>query len=72
MAVVHVHIEHPTARSRYVIKQLIERMLGCQVEFVNSTAELAALKGPTLIYGPTPVEGAFHIHPNGFLESEGI
>ena len=46
MAVVHVHIEHPTARSRYVIKQLIERMLGWPLEFVNSTADLAALKGP--------------------------
>ena len=72
MAVVHVHIEHPTARSRYVIKQLIERMLGWRVAFVNSTAELAAQKGPTLVYGPRPVEGAFHIHSHGFLEEEGI
>jgi len=72
MAVVHVHIEHPTARSRYVIKQLIERMLGWPLEFVNSTADLAALKGPRLVYGQTPVEGAFHIHPHGLLEDEGI
>ncbi len=71
MAMVHVHIEHPTVRSRYAIEQLIERMLGWHLEFVNSTAELAALKGPRLVYGSMPVEGAFHILPQGLLEREG-
>lgn len=72
MALVRVYIERPSARSRYAISQVVERMLGWRVEFVDTIVEITNSEVPLLVYGRIPVNGAFHVYPQGSLDVDEI
>ncbi len=57
----HVLLETPSPRARYVVRHVFERMLGWSVVFVGSREELIQAQGPKLSYGDQPVPGVFHI-----------
>lgn len=71
MADVHFHIERPGPRSRYIIAHLLGTMPGWHTKEVADMAAFRELPGPKLIYGQTPVQGAFHIVPEGLLSRTG-
>lgn len=57
----HVLLETPSPRARYVVRHVFERMLGWPVVFAGSLEELLSSEGPRLSYGRTLVQGAFHV-----------
>lgn len=66
---ISVHVERPTPRNRYAIRQVLDHLLGWQVEWVDDPVRFAGLHGPRLVYGTAPVAGALHIVPAGLLET---
>lgn len=71
MNIVHVHIERPTARGRYAVRQVLERMLGWRVEWCDDAGQFAQRPGPRLVYGERSMDGAFHVRPAGLLAAAG-
>lgn len=71
MADVHYHIERPGPRSRYILAHVLGAMPGWRAEEVADLAAFMELPGPKLVYGQTPVQGAFHIVPEGLLSRTG-
>ncbi len=57
----HVLLETPSPRARYVVRHVFERMLGWPVAFVPSREELLSSDAPKLTYGALPLPGAFHV-----------
>jgi len=72
MADVHYHIERPGPRSRYIIAHLLGAMPGWHAQEVPDLAAFMEIPGPKLIYGQRPVQGAFHILPEGLLSRTGL
>ena len=66
----HVLLETPSPRARYVVRHVFERMLGWPLMLVGSHEELRSLPGPKLVYGGTPLDGAFHVPACGWLDGE--
>lgn len=65
----YVLLETPSPRARYATRHVLERMLGWPVTFVASREELRSAHGIKLSYGPTPVEGAFHLAYSGHFDT---
>lgn len=57
----HVLLEEPSPRARYVVRHVFERMLGWPVVLVGSRQELISTAGPKLSYGALSVPGVFHV-----------
>jgi len=57
----HVLLETPSPRARYVVRHVFERMLGWPVVLVGSREEMISAAGPKLSYGAQPIPGAFHV-----------
>lgn len=57
----HVLLETPSPRARYVVRHVFQRMLGWPVVLVGSREELLSVDGPKLSYGASPVPGVFHV-----------
>ena len=57
----HVLLETPSPRVRYVARHVFERMLGWPMVLVGSREELIPTDGPKLSYGAQPVPGVFHV-----------
>ena len=64
----HVLLETPSPRARYVVRHVFERMLGWPVNFVASREELRTAEGPRLSYGPQPMDDVFHVPASGWLD----
>jgi len=64
-----VHVEHPSARSTYVIWHVFERMLGISVQWAQGLEEFRSATGPRLSYSVGPIEGAFHIPCTGTIDA---
>lgn len=62
-------MEQPGPRARYAAQQLLGTMLGWQLSWADDRAALAVADGPRLVYGESPVEGAFHVKPCGYLDA---
>ena len=62
-----VHIERSSPRARYVIRHILDRMLGFQVDLVESDEDLRAGEGPRLKYGGRAMEEALYIPDSGGL-----
>jgi len=67
----HVLLETPSPRARYVVRHVFERMLGWPVVFVGSREELLLADGLKLSYGAIPVPGAFHVPLRGSFDGSG-
>ncbi|MBP7514100.1 MAG: polysaccharide deacetylase family protein [Flavobacteriales bacterium] len=65
----HVLLETPSPRARYVVRHVFERMLGWQVIFVASREELRSSPGARLSYGAVPVHDAFNIPSIGWFDT---
>jgi hypothetical protein len=63
----HVLLETPSPRARYVVRHVFERMLGWPVVFVGSREELRSTTGAKLVYAIRPLEGAHHVPASGWL-----
>ena len=64
----HVLLETPSPRARYVVRHVFERMLGWPVRIIASREELRTADGPRLNYGPLPYDGAHHVPACGWLD----
>ncbi len=64
----HVLLETPSPRARYVVRHVFERMLGWPITLVPSREELSTFPGPKLVYGAAPIDGAFHVPACGWLD----
>jgi len=64
-----VHVEHPSARSTYVIRHVLERMLGIEVRWARGEAELRSAAGPRLSYSSAPVDDAVHVPWTGAIDA---
>ncbi len=64
----HVLLETPSPRARYVVSHVFHRMLGWPVVFVGSREELLSADGPKLSYGASPVPGTFHAPLSGSFD----
>jgi len=69
---IHVHLEHPTARARYAVQEVLETMLGWKLRWEDDRIGFDTLPGPKLIYGQASAPGAMHIVPAGLLSEEGL
>lgn len=65
----HVHLETPSPRARYVVRHVFDRLLGWPMAFIGSREELRSASGPKLTYGPAAIEGAFHVPSSGWLDT---
>ena len=64
-----VHVEHPSARSTYVIRHVFERMLGIAFRFCAGPDEFRSATGPRLSYSVVPIEGAVHVPWTGAIDA---
>lgn len=64
-----VHVEHPSARSTYVIRHVFERMLDLSLRFSAGMEEFRSATGPRLSYGVLPTEGAVHVPWTGAIDA---
>ena len=64
----HVLLETPSPRARYVVRHVFERMLGWGVTFVVSREELRSAEGPRISYGQLPMDDVFHVPASGWLD----
>lgn len=64
---VHVWIETPSSKARYAVEQLLRVMLGWEIRYAGTKADLETMDGPRLIYGDAAVDGAYRIAPSGWL-----
>lgn len=71
MSTVFVHIERPTERARYAVRQVLERLLGWQVSWCHDAVALRSMSGPKLVYGAQSMDGALHVRPAGLLQATG-
>jgi hypothetical protein len=71
MTDIHVHIERPSPRARYIVRHLLGRMTGWEMLEVEDVETFRGIHGPKLVYGTKPVSGAFHIVPEGLLDRHG-
>jgi hypothetical protein len=65
-----VHLEKPTSRTRYVIRHVLERMLGLDVVYAQGLEEFRSASGPRLSYGSLRVEGAVNIPWTGAIDGQ--
>ena len=72
MADIHYHIERPGPRSRFIIQHMLGTMAGWDAVEIPDIEAFRRTSGPKLSYGRLPLEGAFHVQPQGFLEQVGI
>ncbi|MGV3636594.1 MAG: DUF7033 domain-containing protein, partial [Flavobacteriales bacterium] len=63
-----VHIERPSARARYVVQHVLERMLGLDVRYARDAEEFRHATGPRLSYGTERTSGAIHIPFSGAID----
>ncbi len=66
----HVLLETPSPRARYVVRHVFERMLGWPLVLVGSREELRSVPGPKLVHGEAPMDGAFHVPACGWLDDQ--
>lgn len=64
-----VHVEHPSPRAAYIVRHVLERMLGVPVRSVADMNAFRYADGPKLLYGTAAVEGALHVPWSGALEA---
>lgn len=62
------HIERPSARAHHAVGHMLRVVLGWSARHVADPAALDTAQAPCLVYGDTPVSGAFRITPCGMLE----
>lgn len=62
-----VFIERPTIRAHYVIRHVLEGLLGIAVRFATSEEEFRSAHGPRLAYGRRVFTGALHVPESGGL-----
>jgi len=62
-----VRLETPSPRGQYIVRHVLE-IAGIPVRFVQGDEEFRSATGPKLNYGPTPIEGAYHVPSSGALE----
>lgn len=63
-----VHIERPSARARYVVSHVLERMLGLSVRYASGAEEFRSATGPRLSYGGELFTGAIHVPWSGAIK----
>lgn len=63
-----VHLEQPSARTLFVVRHVLERMLGLAVHYAHGAAEFRSANGPRLSYGKERFEGAFNIPFSGMID----
>jgi hypothetical protein len=63
-----VHIERPSPRVRYVVKHVLERMLGLDVDYIQHAEEFRQAKGPRLSYGTERFADAIRIPYSGVID----
>lgn len=63
-----VHIERPSARVRYVIGHVLQRMLGLDVRYADDVEAFRSAIGPRLNYGQERFEGAVTIPCSGAID----
>lgn len=68
----HVLLEPSTPRARFVVRHVLERMIGWPIVLVGSWEALSAADGPRLYYGNGPIAGAFHVPCSGALSRTGV
>lgn len=65
----HVLLESPSPRARYVTRHVFERMMGWPLVFAASREELRSCPGAKLSYGALPVDGAVHVPASGWFDT---
>lgn len=65
-------IEHPSPRARYIIKHVLEGMLGWKVTFAATKEEFESSDAPKIWYGSNAIGDAIHVPASGWLEEKGI
>lgn len=68
MAEVHYRIERPTPRARYIVRHILENVVGVKATDVSDQGPGRLSGVPLLHYGEAHVEGAFNIKPSDGLE----
>ena len=68
MAEVHYRIERPTPRARYIVRHILENVVGVRATDVSDPGSSRASGVPLLNYGEEQIEGAFNIKPSGGLD----
>ncbi|MBV6406219.1 MAG: hypothetical protein IT228_05550 [Flavobacteriales bacterium] len=63
----HVLLEHPSPRARWVVEHTLGRMLGLSLQITADADTFARAEGPKLSYGTVPVQGAVHVPWSGAL-----
>jgi hypothetical protein len=66
-----VHITRPSARATYALEHLFTRLLGWPVRWAASLEELRSSELPRVLYGGTPVQGAFHLPSEPLIDLSG-
>lgn len=69
---IQVHIEKPSARASYVVRQVFATLLGWTVVLEEDADRFASAVGPKLVYGKKAVAGAFQVIPAGLLDEQGL